>query len=74
MARSKITGKKKTGRQGRQIENGWKNNVANTKVVAVRLSPAEFKLLSGSANKNMRSLSGQALCLLREALGVYKGD
>ena len=74
MGRSKITGKKKTGHQGRQTEQGWKGNAGNTKPVAVRLSPAEFKLLSQHASKNMRSLSGQALCFLREALGVYKGD
>jgi hypothetical protein len=74
MGRSGTTVNKKSGHQGRRNEKGWKSQTANTKPLSVRLSPSEFKMLAEHASKNMRSLSGQALCFIRDALGIYEGD
>ena len=57
--------------KGRNSETGWTaqgKNAGKNKVVNIRLSPEEHGQIAKHAKENMRSISGQVLFFIRQAI------
>ena len=61
-------------RKNIRSEKGWKNIRENAKSVHIRLDPEEYDVLAGRAKGNLRSVSAQALLIIRESLSLARPD